>query len=176
MKKIKKVLATSFTLGLLVIFLIIGFFLFRYGWQTFLYQRKFLTNGQRTTGIVVGFTQKRSSSTRGGSSISTHPEVDYQVDETTYRVPNTVSTSFNTWSTGDQVTVIYDPVDPEKAVLDTPTNKWFASILLLILGGGFMFFPSFILLTIIYRLVKYQVRKTKKTASLAFKKLLKKLK
>lgn len=58
----------------------------------------------------------------------------------------------NLCSSGEHVEVIYDPLNPEHAIINTFAEIWFGPLLLWLIGSGFLLGPPFT----IYRHYRYQ--------------------
>lgn len=92
-------------------------------------QYRFVQSAQVAQGSVVAL--------NAGSS---HPEIEFtDASGSIVRYPQ--GGFIFGYRVGDSVAVLYDPLDPRHAVIDTPGALWFTPGLLALLGLAFALFP-----------------------------------
>jgi len=97
----------------------------------------FLDIARTAEGAVISLAA--SPSTSNGSTTTTwYPVVRYTSaggEAVTFR--HDVGTSHPSWQRGEQVPVLYDPEDPQTAIIDEGWMNWFGPALMLVLGALF---------------------------------------
>jgi hypothetical protein len=99
---------------------IVGLGLMTFSWYLGKSHFELLLNGKYTNGIVVAVEQTNYTSPDGHSQSSFQPLVTFEVNGKSYRFKNYMG-SGNAGATGSTVPVIYNPEDPQIAMID---NGW----------------------------------------------------
>ncbi len=141
-KKDKEDLIVSSIFALL--FIILGFVMIFFG--TKIHNKiKFLRKyGIRTHGIILRYERRK------GTKINDYfmvPIIRFKTnsdEEITFegKIDNTKFLS-NICKSGKEVEVIYNPNNPNDAIVNSFASIWFFPLLLWIIGFGFIFFPPF---------------------------------
>ncbi len=102
--------------------------------------------GVKTEGVVLRY-ERRGTRSANMKDMFVVPIVEFQtVTGQPVVVEGQVDNSTilqNLCESGEQVEVIYDPNNPEHAVINTLAELWFGPLLLWVIGAGFIFVPPF---------------------------------
>lgn len=122
------------------VFTFAGLVMLYFSWYNYDATNKFLNTAQSTSGVVVDLERRHSSSTSSSGSSTTYaPVVEFTAPESGQTITFTSNSSSNppAYDEGDDVTVLYDPAEPEEARIDSFMSLWFLPLLLLVMGGIF---------------------------------------
>ncbi len=98
---------------------------------------EFLNNSEKTTGIVTGLKQRRSSGSRSSSTLYA-PVVKYKtVGAGEFEFTSSTASSPPAYSIGESVEVMYDKRDPASAEINSFFSLWLAVSVLTFLGVVF---------------------------------------
>jgi len=102
--------------------------------------------GVKTEGVILRY-ERRGTRSANMKDMFVVPIVQFQtVTGQPIVVEGKVDNSTilqNLCESGEQVEVIYDPNNPEHAVINTFAELWFGPLLLWVVGAGFIFIPPF---------------------------------
>jgi len=114
-------------------FVVLGLALVVGAGVVFFRQRKARASAVRGAGVVVDLA--RNQGQRGWLY---HPVVEFEtVSGQNVRFEDAVGSNPAGYSSGQQVKVLYQPADPEKAEIDSATSLYFYPGCLLVMGAGF---------------------------------------
>jgi len=136
----------TFGISAAVLFVIIGVVLVCVGLYFYNKVEKIRENGVKTEGTIIRYEQ-RGTMTLNMKDMYIVPIVKFQTavgQEIVVegKVDNT-SILQNLCESGDQVEIIYDPQNPNHAVINTFAELWFVPLLTWVIGIGFIFVPPF---------------------------------
>ncbi len=130
-----------------IVFIVIGSGLLY--WGTYIYNdiNSIRENGIRVKGVILRYERRGPSSSTKVSDIITVPIVQFKTKsgESVIVEGNVddISILKNICKSGEPIEVIYDPDNPEHAVINTFAELWFAPLLLWLIGAGFVLGPPF---------------------------------
>jgi len=90
--------------------------------------KAFLTDATHASGKVVRMESVRSSDSDGGTSYSYYPVVSFvtpDAERTEFR--DSVGSNPPAYQRGDKIDVLYDPADPQQAIIDRGIMNWAAA-------------------------------------------------
>lgn len=85
-------------------------------------------NGETTTGIVTGL--EESDSAEGGCCVYS-PVIEFDVNRQTYSFDGDTASYPPAYEVGEEVSVLYDPADPNTAQINKWTERWLMPIILI---------------------------------------------
>lgn len=127
------------TLGALL-FAALGTFFVVLGIRTLRQRRQFVERGSATFGVVVDLAVRRTRrhSKRGGSRSLYHPVVEFTArGDDVMQFTSEFGTMPAWYKVGQQVQVLYDPENPQKAEIQSGCALWSGGIVFMVLGGVF---------------------------------------
>ncbi len=138
-----------------LVFVIIGFVLVYVGFYFYNDIRETRSKGIKTEGTIVRY-ERRGPGTSNLRDMFAVPIVRFYTKSgqeviVEGKVDNT-SVLQNLCEAGEQVEIIYDPANPQHAIINTFAELWFAPLLAWLVGTGFILGPPFT----IWRAVKQQ--------------------
>jgi hypothetical protein len=86
------------------------------------------TNGETTTGIVV---ELKEQSDADGGCCTYVPVVEYSVNEQTYSMEGDTASDPPQYEVGEEVPILYDPSDPNKAQINKLLERWLFPIIII---------------------------------------------
>lgn len=105
---------------------------------SYLSARDFTTHSMSTTGIVRTFNRSVSRSSKGGTSVTYAPVVEYTAaDGQPYTFTSSLSSSPPAYQEGQAVPVLYDPALPTKAEINDFMSMYFVTLILGFMGTIF---------------------------------------
>jgi len=124
------------------IFWIVGALLGLIGIILFISKVFFLNSATSTTGEVISNIMKRSTSASstgsggGGTRISYHPVFVF-MDTSGNQIEKVSKVGYGSprYQVGAKVEILYNPNNPQKAILNNFSSKWMAPIVLLFVGA-----------------------------------------
>ncbi len=125
-----------------LIFLIPGGGILWYSWTVSADIIEFQKTALKTEGIVLEYkTWEKSDSKRGRSVTMYNPVVQYRipVSDTVYILESQMSSSEPDYEIGEQVSLLYDPANPDHAKIDSLMNLYFGPVISAVLGLVFSF-------------------------------------
>jgi Protein of unknown function (DUF3592) len=109
-----------------IIFLTVSFFLY-------LHTQKFIQSANRTQGIITQLIEKKDHDT---DSLY-YPVCTFQDSRgNQHQIYSSMGSYPPSYKIGDKISVLYQPNNPEKAMIDNFSEKWFLSAMFA--GGGLM--------------------------------------
>ena len=116
-----------------LMFFLLGLALVLSAGVVFFRQRKARASAVRGSGVVVDLVRRQ-----GRRGWLYHPVVEFETTSgRRARFEEAVGSNPAGYSTGQQVKVLYQPDDPEKAEIDSFTSLYFYPGCLLVIGAGF---------------------------------------
>jgi hypothetical protein len=85
-------------------------------------------NGQTVTGQVVEL--EESNSSEGGCCVYS-PVIEFQVNGQTYSFDGDTASDPPAYEVGEEVSVLYDPADPDTAQINKWSERWLMPIILI---------------------------------------------
>lgn len=111
--------------------------------------QKFVAYAMKATGTVLSLERNVSRSSKGGTSVTYAPVVQYTAADGDVRTfTSSLSSSPPAYHEGQQVKVLYDPAPPYKAEINDFLSMHFGTLILGIMGtvfstiGGFVAFAG----------------------------------
>ncbi len=103
-------------------------------------------NGTKTEGVILRY-ERRGTETINMKNMFVVPIIRFQTQKgkTVIAEGKADNTSVlqNICASGKRVEVIYDPLNPNNAVINTFAELWFVPLLAWIIGAGFILVPPF---------------------------------
>jgi hypothetical protein len=98
---------------------------------------QFINSAQRAQGVIVEKAEKRSS--KGGRTY--YPIIEFQGPQTgqAIRFRHNFGTSMPSWQVGDNVNVLYNPNEPQDAIMEDGVWNWFVPGMFMAVGLFFIF-------------------------------------
>lgn len=125
-----------------VIFLIDAIGMLTGGYFTYRNTEHFLSVAKSVTGIVISMEKHTDSDS---SSVSYSPVIEFIPDsEQSVIFSSSSSSSDPDYLIGDEVAVLYDPADPEKARINSEFEIWGLSVILTSIGAVFLLISAMI--------------------------------
>lgn len=130
-------MSTELTIG--IVFSLVGGLLAMIGVFLFIRTRIFISKAQKVKGTVIQMVYSRSSSSSGGGG-GYAPVYQFRtVDGQTIVMHDSLSSNPPQFQVGQEIDILYDPANPQKARINKWMNLYFVSLLLggmgLIFGG-----------------------------------------
>ena len=129
-----------------VLFIVVGIVLLYVGFYFYNKVEKIRESGVKTEGTIIRY-ERRGTRTPQMKDMFVVPIVKFQTvtgQEIVVegKVDNT-SILQNLCEDGEQIEIIYDPLNPKNAVINTFAELWFVPLLTWVIGIGFILVPPF---------------------------------
>lgn len=135
---------------------LISFAMLAIGVISYLRTRRFLSNAVETRGIVTASEYKGQSSEDGGSMYSPKIRFTDSIGKQ-YEFTENWSSNRPDFNVGDEVIVLYDPANPQKA--RRGGNKWKFYFITWLLGGlGLLFSGILVIVIVVMFIVGFPVK------------------
>jgi hypothetical protein len=122
-----------------IIFLIIGLGLLYFSKNSFVSSQQFVKNSITASGTVIDIIQQTNTNHTNGSINYTYaPKVSFTAnDGKAYTFIPSTSGSSSSYHDGERVEILYNPLNPYDANIDSFWDIWGLPIILLVMGIGF---------------------------------------
>lgn len=122
-----------------IVFVVVGLALLGFAAPEYVRTREFVDHARTAPGKVIDVVPKTSRSRKGSASTSYHYRIGYTTDTgAAIEFINDEETASPEYAVGDTVPVLFDPVNPQRAAIDSFALRWFDFALLGVLAGFFL--------------------------------------
>jgi hypothetical protein len=119
-------------------YLLVGLGLFGGGIYSYLSVGDFIAGAASADGVVIGLEREQDAD----GDTTYYPRVQFEAEGRSYQFKGQVGSGYGTFSVGEQVEVLYDPADPDRARINSFVQLWFFPMFLGVLGAVFTAFGA----------------------------------